>query len=396
MDAPLILPREETWSDHDYVRHARAQGPVVRDRHGILITFSYAHMCELVAPAMTRQMETETMTLQGIDSGPVYDLFRNSMLFANGTVHRNRRAPLARSFAIPLIALLRPRLREIAEALLKDGLERGEVEFRDEIGGQLAARTIAMVLGVREEDIPDITMQVYSAIRALSVRSAEVLSVASGDLKDLNAYVSALLEKHRAAGPGDFLSDYLERTGASPLSEIEIRMQIVTLLLAGSETTRGALTSTVSQLLQHPEQWALLCSDPETYRTAAVAEGLRYDPVIGALIRTAQKDFEFEGIEISEGTLIGPLVVSALRDPEVYDEPDCFNILRADHPRWHPVFGAGEHRCLGEALARAEMEEALSALCRLAPKTRLLGPAPQLRGLGATRSVGEMMCRLAA
>ncbi|MHA7773132.1 cytochrome P450 [Roseibium sp. M-1] len=395
MNAPLILPRDEAWSDHDFVRHAALQGPIVRDRHGIFITFSYAHMQRLVDPQLTRQMETETMALQGLDSGPVYDLFRNSMLFANGTAHANRRAPLARSFSIPLIRQLRSNLRDLSEELVREALEDGEIEFRDRIGGQLASRTIAMVLGVPRDDLTLITRLVYSSIRALSVRSPQVLAEASEDLNALSAYVEDLLRDHEAAGRKDFLAAYLHRAGGSDLSETEVRMQIVTLLLAGSETTRGALTSTVSQLLQNRAQWEILRSDPETHLAGAIAEGLRFDPVIGALIRVAEKDLVFEGVAIPEGSLIGPLVVSALRDPDVYNRPDTFDISRSDHPRWHPVFGAGEHRCLGEALARAEMEEALGALCRLAPDMDLCGPPPQIRGLGATRTVGEMMCRLA-
>jgi len=395
MSAPQILPREDGWSDQEYVRHAATQGPVVRDRHGIFITFSLAHMQQLVDPALTRQMETETMAIQGIGSGPVFDLFQNSMLFSNAPAHSKRRAPLARSFAVPLIRRLRADLKALAADLIEEHLGAGEIEFRDRIGGQLAARTVAMVLGVPHADLPTITRLVYSAIRALSVRSPQVVAEASEDLASLNGYVTDLLEEHNAAGPKDFLADYLERAGDTGLSALETRMQIVTLVLAGSDTTRGALTSTVSQLMQNRAQWKQLCSEPQAHLKGAVSEGLRYDPVIGALIRVADKDLVFEGVAIPEGSLIGPLVVAALRDPDVYTAPDTFDITRTDHPRWHPVFGAGEHRCLGEALARAELEEALSALCRLAPKSVLTGPPPQLRGLGATRTVGEMMCKIA-
>lgn len=394
MPAPHILPRDETWSDHDYVRMAAAQGPVVRDRHGIYITFSLSHMQQLVDPVLTRQMETETMKLQGVSHGPVYDLFRHSMLFSNAPEHGSRRAPLARSFAIPLVRQLRGDLRTLVSELVEENLDCGEIDFRDRIGGQLAARTIALVLGVPREDLPVITPLVYSAIRALSVRSPRVLAEATADLRSLEAYVSDLLADRGRSATNGFLAAYLDRARENGLNTTETRMQIVTLLLAGSDTTRGALTSTMSQLMQHRAQWQRLCGAPEAHVQGAVSEGLRYDPVIGALIRVAAQDLVFEGVAIPEGSLIGPLVVAALRDPEVYAEPDRFDITRRDHPRWHPVFGAGEHRCLGEALARAELEEALAALCRLAPRTELTGPPPQLRGLGATRTVSEMRCRL--
>jgi hypothetical protein len=87
-------------------------------------------------------------------------------------------------------------------------------------------------------------------------------------------------------------------------------------------------------------------------------------------------------------------VVSALRDPEVYKNPDTFDIHRTDHPKWHPIFGAGAHRCLGEALARAELEEALAAIAKLAPNTRLVGSPPKLSHLGL-RQVDQMMVAFA-
>jgi cytochrome P450 len=85
-------------------------------------------------------------------------------------------------------------------------------------------------------------------------------------------------------------------------------------------------------------------------------------------------------------------LLSVLRDPDVYADPDRFNIHRNDHPRWHPIFGAGAHRCVGEALARAEMEETLAVIARLAPKTCLVGDFPRLAS-GAIRQIGPMTVR---
>lgn len=83
-----------------------------------------------------------------------------------------------------------------------------------------------------------------------------------------------------------------------------------------------------------------------------------------------------------------------MRDPDVYADPDAFNINRQDHPRWHPIFGAGAHRCVGEALAKAEMEETLATIARLAPDTELVGDFPKLAP-GAIRQVGTMQVAFA-
>jgi len=86
-------------------------------------------------------------------------------------------------------------------------------------------------------------------------------------------------------------------------------------------------------------------------------------------------------------------LLSAMRDERLYADPFKFDIFRADHPRWHAAFGTGAHRCLGEALARAELEECLAAIARLAPDTKLLR-APVVRGLNGIRRIDQMRVAL--
>ena len=205
-----------------------------------------------------------------------------------------------------------------------------------------------------------------------------------------NAYVADLLDDRRAAPRDDFLSDYVAATARDgALSEAEIRTQIVGLILAGSDTTRGSLCMTLAHMLIRPEQWRAFCADPEGLKKGAVNEGLRFDPVVTGLPRVATRDLDIDGYHVPAGTPIAISLISALRDPEIYAEPDRFDIGRADHPRWHPIFGAGAHRCVGEALARAELEEALAGIARLAPNTELIGGLPILAP-GPLRQVGAM------
>ena len=124
------------------------------------------------------------------------------------------------------------------------------------------------------------------------------------------------------------------------------------------------------------------------------AEGLRFDPVIGSLARITLDSREIEGVSIPKGSFIACSMLTALRDPAVYANPDRFDITRRDHPRLHPVFGGGPHRCLGEALARIELEEALKTLVRTLPGMRLDGPPALLRGYGAVRTLGPMRVRV--
>jgi cytochrome P450 len=394
-DIPMFPLRDVDWDDFTYLDRVKACGPLVRDDFFCVHTFSHADMQRLLDDRITRQLETEMLDLAGIGPGPMRDFFSNVMLFSNGETHRNRRTPLARSFAFPLVRAMRPEIRATVEDLIRPHVDAGETEFVDDIAGPLPARVVARILGLSADDVPYFTKLVYSSIRVLSRRSAEVYAEAEADLAVLNDWVADLLAARKSGGYDDFLTDYLGRVEGSPLSEEEIRIQITGLILAGSDTTRSALAMTLTRLLQHPGQWAALVADPDGVKEAAVLEGLRFDPVVGALARVAVAPFDLHGVRIPEGGVLSMSLLGAMRDPDVYAEPVRFDISRSDHPAYHPAFGGGAHRCLGEALARVELEEALAVLARSAPRTDLIAPAA-LRGLSGVRGIGGMRVRLRA
>jgi len=173
------------------------------------------------------------------------------------------------------------------------------------------------------------------------------------------------------------------------LSLGDLRWQVVTLIIGGSDTTRLALCSTLALLLSHPQQWQAFCQDPEGLKKQVVQESLRFEPPIASFARVPLKDIELDGVVLPAGLPVSLCLLSAMRDERVYADPFTFDIFRGDHPRWHPAFGTGAHRCLGEALARAELEECLAAIARLAPNTKLV-QAPTVRGLTGIRRINQM------
>ncbi len=393
-DMPHYPDYVEGQSDHQFLQTAWALGNLAVNPNGIISAFPQRLMQTFMDDRWTRQIEMEGMYASGVTSGPMFDFVGKVMLFSNGDVHRRRRGPLARTFAHKLIAEKRVDVAKRCDRLIGGLKGRGEVSFLDEIAGPLPAEVIGAMLGVPETDMPQFAQHVYSAIRGLSIVSQDVRAESDTDLAHLNGLVAGLIEQRRALADGELISAYLERTSGGDLDEAEILAQMVGLVLAGSDTTRGALTATVSWLLQDPDQWALLVEDPEKWVGGAVDEGLRYDPVIGSMGRITLERREVEGFSIPEGTLVSSSMLMALRDPEVYADPDRFDITRTDHPRLHPIFGGGPHRCLGEALARIELEEALKALARHAPDLELVGPPARLRGYGAVREVTGCCVRM--
>ncbi|HYD72606.1 MAG TPA: cytochrome P450, partial [Candidatus Binatia bacterium] len=278
----------------------------------------------------------------------------------------------------------------LAAELVEPRIGAGPIDFVNEIAAQVPARIIADILGIPRSDLPVFMRWIADTAESLGFVDLSRREQIEQSLVEFNAYVEGLLSVRRQEPRGDFLSNYVHTTQAEgQLSDAEIRTQVLGLILAGSDTTRGSLCLTLAHLLRHPDQWSAFCADPDGLKKGVVAEGLRYDPIVSGVPRVALRDLEIDGFLVPAGTPIAVSLLSALRDPEVYAEPDKFDIARSDHPRWHPIFGGGAHRCLGEALARAEMEETLATIARLAPNTELVGAAPK-PAPGAIRQVDQM------
>jgi cytochrome P450 len=182
-----------------------------------------------------------------------------------------------------------------------------------------------------------------------------------------------LAERRRAPGP-DLISALIaaEEQG-DRLSADELRAMITVLIFGGQDTTQCQLACALATFLAHPGQWELLAKEPGLAANAT-EEILRYEPAGSGSPRIASEDFRYRDLDIKAGTIALPSGPAANRDPAVYPDPDRFDITR--HPAEpHLTFGGGVHYCLGAALARAELQEALPILAQRLPGMRADGPA---------------------
>ena len=370
-DAPIDL--------HAAYREARAKSPIVRNSMGMVIGLR-GRQVETIVSDVTRQMEGETLMMQGVTSGPMWELRQNSILFSNGDAHRRRRQPLSRTFAFKLMEGMRPRAAQVASDLITENKTRGEVDFLNDISANIPARIIADILGIPRSDLPYFRGLVDDAVSSLGFFDQTKRAALEANAVEFGDYVGRLLDDRRKNPRGDFLSEFAAATKeAGELSEAEIRADIVALIVAGSDTTKNSIAMTLNLLLEHPDQWTKLKADPDGMKKGAAAEGLRYEPVALGIPRFSVMPFELDGYDIPPGRLVIFSILSACRDPEFYANPDSFDISRTDHPRWHFAFGGGAHRCLGEALARVEIEETLATIAKLAPNTCRTGPRPMMK-----------------
>ncbi|NTF91447.1 cytochrome P450 [Agrobacterium rhizogenes] len=379
---------------HEIFAEWRPKRPFLRREDGVFLVLRADDIFLLGTDPRTRQIETELMLNRGVKGGAVFDFVRYSMLFSNGEVHAKRRSGLTKTFAFRMIDALRPEIMKLTERLWDDLQKVDDFDFTEMYASKLPALTIASVLGLPSADAPFFTRLVYKVSRCLSPswRSEDFAEI-EASAAELQDYVRAMVADSSRRIGDDLLSCYLKAVREDgTLSPIEEIMQLMLLILAGSDTTRTAMVMLPSLLLQNPVVWSSLCHD-QSGVAAAVEEGLRFEPPVGSFPRLALEEIDLDGCVLPKGSLLALSIMSGLRDEKHYEHSHLFDVARKQM-RWHLGFGAGVHRCLGEALARVELQEGLRTLLRRAPNLKVTGDWPRMVGHGGIRRTTGMKVKL--
>ncbi|MCA6105992.1 cytochrome P450 [Bradyrhizobium cenepequi] len=389
-EIPTVTLKQLEADPHGAFRAYRKEYPVVLHETGGYFVLRFSDVDGLSKDPRFRPSGTIFPEMQGFGTGTMFDAFDYGMLTADGDVHRRRRAPFSRLFAARAINEMRPSIRRTAEDLIEDWYGVGELDFFNEFAAKLPARVVADLLGLPREDIPEFTLLVYEVTKifSLGLNPDDVVGIEKAGHR-LREYVDKVLDERRRSPSGDFLSAFLAAAAeGGEMSPEEILYQIFALVVGGTDTTRVAIVMQVALLLQHRVQWAEVCRDPDRI-SGAVTEAMRFEPSVGAVTRVTSEDADIGGTVIPAGQLVALSTMSAMRDEMAYDRPDIFDIHRTGQPRLHPIFGYGAHRCIGEAIARAELEESLSAITARIPQLDLDVP-PTINGHFGIRRVDAM------
>lgn len=288
--------------------------------------------------------------------------------------HTVQRRMLTAEFALRRIDGMRPLMRSIVETHIDRMLEQGPpVDLIESLALPLPSLMICHLLGVPLED--QAFFQDRAAAIASSKTSPEDAAAATRELCD--EYLGALIRRKDAAPGDDVLSRLVvQQMRPGHLGHQELVSLARQLLVAGHETSANTIGMGVLAFLRHPEQRALLDADPGLLGNA-VEEILRYVDVAHAgRRRIALADIEIAGCLIRAGDGIIAHNPSADRDGDVFADPDRFDIRR--DARGHMAFGFGVHQCLGQPLARAELEAVFGTLFRRIPTLRLAVPVAAL------------------
>ena len=320
-----------------------------------------------------------------------------SMLVSDGPGHLKARKAVSRAFTAKAVIDLEHRVDEIAEELLDDMAKRGpDADLVLDYAEVLPVRVIAEILGVPIAMMPtfrgwghDLAVSLDFGRDYTTMRRAEAATLA----------MNAWFREHFAAlrrEPGDNLLSRMITAAdadADPLTEIELVSIAGLVLAAGFETTVNLIGNGSALLFAHPEQLEDLRGRPEGWRNA-IEEILRYDPPAQNTVRHTTEDTTIAGQQVPKGKFIALVLAGANRDPAVFDDPERFDVSRAN-AKDHISFGGGAHYCLGAALSRMEGEVGLRMLFERFPDLRATA-TPTRRPARLLRGYASMPVRVSA
>ncbi|MEU7067240.1 cytochrome P450 [Streptomyces sp. NPDC046161] len=294
---------------------------------------------------------------------------------------RLRRAA-ARAFTHTSVEQMRPAIERVADRLLDEMSEDGPpADLARHLSARLPGHTICELLDVPAAD-REVLLDRTQQMLATSPQAKAAAVAAKQHLRD---YFHTLVTQRRTA-PGDDLISHMAAPGPygeEPLSDQEVTVLALTLILSGNDTATCQISNLAYTLLTRPGQWAhLLANREDLPRT--LDELLRYLPFrkgVG-IPRRALEDVEIGRSLIRAGDYVHVSYLAANRDPAVFPHPHQIDPHRPAHP--HMTFGWGTHHCLATPLALAELQTAISALLTRFPSLRLAVPAHEIRWDTAT------------
>jgi cytochrome P450 len=288
--------------------------------------------------------------------------------------HNRHRKLVMGAFTPRRIAALEPRIREIAKRSLDAIDARGPVDFVEQVAIPMPMYVIAEMLGVSSDDYGDFRRWSDAMIEA---GGGDISAKTAATVAELLQYVLKVAAERRRAPQDDLISILAEaEVEGERLTDAEIGMFCLTLLVAGNETTRNLISGGGLLLMRHPEQREKLLADPGLLPNA-IEEMLRVVSPVRNFARVATEDTELRGKPIRKGDMLVLFYGSANRDEQVFGaDSDAFDVTRSSARR-QIAFGFGEHLCLGASLARLEARVMFEELFARWPRFALAGePVP--------------------
>jgi cytochrome P450 len=372
-----IDPRDPTFfirpDYHDVLADLRAEAPIHQYAPGLWTVARYSDIRDL-----SRDPSRFCSGRGALVNDPLRDqdnpMAASSILHMDPPEHSSFRSLLNRRFTPRALTGLADSIRMTARRVIEAAPAEGEIDFVETLSSPFPLAVIAELLGIADGDRPDFRRWSDAAIESPDLPPDETLRA----LGELARFISDHIQSKRETPGSDLVSVLVQsEVNGCPLSKEELFMFLLTLLVAGNETTRTLLSGAALVLEQHPDQRAALVGDP-TLMPGAVEECLRWVTPVQAFCRTATEDVSLGDAAISEGDYLCLLYASGNRDELIFGADAAeFHIRRPANPM-HVAFGFGEHVCLGASLARLEGRIFLEEFLARYPNYAVTGAAERV------------------
>ena len=302
--------------------------------------------------------------------------YRYGIAHSDPPAHTRLRSLLTPFFAPRYLEPMRATVETLIDSLLAEVESAADFDLIATLAYPLPAIVVLEMLGAPRADIA-LFRQWALDVNLLFAKGGRVDSegaaIAQKSLSEMRQYIADMIH-HRQRHPGnDLLSHLLAQQQEDGLTHAELVSTVVTLFVAGHETTTNLIGNGMLALLRNPEQWHLLCANPNLAESA-VEELMRYDTPVQRGWRIASEDVELAGQRIGKGQMVLQMIGSANRDPAHFERPETLDITR--RASRHLGFGVGIHFCLGAPLARMEVAGVLRAMSKRFPRLTLDNSRP--------------------
>ena len=303
---------------------------------------------------------------RNLDELDFINTLSSTMIFRDGADHQRMRSLGVKGFTPTAIEHMRPIVQGITNKLIDDMLEENDVNFMEAFADPLPTSVICMMLGVPLEDRKKFKVWTENCIQMFGGSKEALSRIDQADevYKKFVQYMKDLIPSREGISGDDMMARLLSAQEEGQISDIELAAQLVQFIAAGHITTLDMLGNGMYLFLRHPDQFEMLKGNPKL-AAQAVEEIVRYESSIQLTQRLATEDVEIGGKKIKKGSIVYAVLGSANRDPEVFEDPDRFDITRT--PGKHLGFGGGAHYCIGANLARMEGQIAFQSLAERIP-----------------------------
>jgi cytochrome P450 len=360
-----------TQSGFGYIRdpypefaRLREESPVTRQESAFVggppsyVVYSHEHVTKIL-----RDAETYSSAIITEGMGQVWG--PKIIVGMDEPDHHQHRALVSVAFRQRTLARWEESLvGRVVDELIDGFVERGKADLVSEFTFAFPAKVISGILGLPEQDYERFQRW---AVGIISIgRDWERAIQCSNELRE---YLAEIVDARRANPRDDLISDLVTaELDGEKLDDDEIYSFLRMLLPAGIETTYRSSGNLLFLLLTHPEQLEAVRAD-RSLTPQAIEEGLRYESPVLLTTRVTTTDTALQNVAIPAGSSVTPMLASANRDPDAFDNPEAFDIFR--ETTRHLSFGLGPHLCLGLHLARMETRVALNALLDRLPNLRI-------------------------